>query len=211
MAFKDEIISSIQSVADAHGNAEVIENLGTNGKAWNPDPDDSTKYQSTEIIITGLADAVIARTINRFLPYNGALTKVITDFISPNTIIMEDTNGLMLNDTFGVVGSLYNNGGKTVVSTSGNAVTVLQEIYTETDVSIIVITGPLEENINIEETIDRIQACIGDYITKPAITTREGLIKMGASVNNISSPSTTEENKLNELLTSLKAVGIVNT
>jgi hypothetical protein len=204
MAFIDDIIDSIKTVADANGTPEVKANLGTDGLVWNKDPDNVSKDQSLILFLTGLANAIEARTINRYPPFNGSLNKIIKAFISPNTIIFNNTNGILADDSFGIIGSKYNNGGKTVLSVSGDSVTVKQKVSTESSVNIPINIGPPDENINIEQTINRVQANIGDKLPSEATRTEKGLIKRAVHVDQTGITGDRAAEKLDEIIYALQ-------
>lgn len=204
MAFIDEIISAIKTTADTYGSAEVKTNLGSNGIVWNPDPDSSSKDQSLILYLTGLANAIENRTISRYPPFNGILNKTITGFVSPNTIILNNTNGILPDDTFGVLGSKYNNGGKTVESVNGDSIVVKQKVTTEPSVNLQINIGQPDSNLNIEDTINRIQANIGDKLPSEATRTVKGLIRRAVHVDQTGIIGDRAAEKLDEIILALQ-------
>ncbi len=216
-SLKDEIIAEIKSFADNYGSPEVIDEIGTSGYAWERDPDD--KYHPLETIVEGLATAIIGRTVERGEPFDGALIKKITEFIKPDIIRMNNTRGIIENNTFGINSSAFNNGGKNVslinlesqmpVPPEEAYIKVIQRIHDETPSEPIeTIVGPPDSDKNIETTINIIQACISDNMIRDNATeTVYGLVKKGAPVDLIYGPSTPLGQKINELIIALTNAG----
>jgi hypothetical protein len=207
MTFKSEIIAAIQSAADTSGDIESVQVLGTHGSGWNLV---NGKMQRLEALVEGYANSIPDRVINRGKPFDGSLNKKIRYFTAPHTINMEETYGITVGDTFDVTGSVAgNNGTLTVDSVSGNIITVTETVISETFYTSLPITidDPLY-NLNIEQTLRKVQADVYDSIPCEATTTVAGTVKKIAAVPKFNSLTTNVvELKFNELIDALRNAG----
>ncbi len=204
MTFKDEIITSIQNTADNYGDSESVITLGASGFAWNRATGD--KMQRMETIVSGYADTIMGRMVSRGKPFDGTLEKEIIEFsIVDNTITMEETYGMVTGDTFGVTGSLGNDMSFTVKLLNGNEVEVEETVLSNETISppLKVLIDPPLTNLNIEDTLRKVQADIYDEMPISATLTIEGLVKQAEEIEKISSPGSTGELKVNEIIDSL--------
>lgn len=208
MTFKDDIITSIQETADSYGDSESILTLGASGFAWNRTIED--KMQRIETIVSGYAETIMDRMIARGKPFDGTLEKEITEFTTVGNIItMEESYGMVTGDTFGVTGSLSNDMSFTVKLIDGNEIDVEETVLQDETISppLKVLIDPPLTNLNIEDTLCKVQADIHDEMPLIATLTKEGLIKKAGEVEKITSPGSTGEEKLNEIIDSLTNAG----
>lgn len=208
MTFKDEIIESIQDTADNFGDSESILTLGASGFAWNRATGD--KMQRIETIVSGYAETITDRMISRGKPFDGTLEKEITKFTTlSNIITLEEAYGMVTGDTFGVTGSLGNDMSFTVKVIDGNEVEVEETVLVDETISppLKVLIDPSLTNLNIEDTLRKVQADIHDDMPLTATLTKEGLVKKAGEVEKITSPGSTGEEKLNEIIDSLTNAG----
>lgn len=207
MTFKSEIIAAVQVEADNSGDTESVQVIGTNGSGWNRV---NGKMQRLETLTDGYATSIENRVINRGKPFDGSLDKKIRSFTAPHTVNMEETYGISINDTFDVTDSVSNDQTLTVDSISGNTLTVIETVVNEVFSPFylpVTIDDPLY-NLNIEQTIRKVQADIYSHIPRSATTTESGTVKKIAAIAKFSSLSTNAvELKFNELIDSLRAAG----
>lgn len=207
MTFKSEIIAAIQAEADNSGDTESVQVLGTHGTGWNLV---NGKMQRLETLAEGYANSIPNRVINRGKPFDGSLDKKIRYFEAPHTINMEETYGITIDDTFDVTGSIAgNNGTFSVSSVSGNIITVNETVIDETFTTSLPVTidDPLY-NLNIEQTLRKVQADIYGSIPREATTTVAGTVKKIAAIPKFNSLTTNMvELKFNELIDALRNAG----
>lgn len=210
MSFKDEIIKAIKTETEINGSTESISIMGNDGVGWNRTSDN--KMQRLETMVTGYANTIPNRMVNRGKPFDGTLIKEIREFIAPNIIDMEETYGLMSSDTFDVENSISNNKTFTITAINGNVITVAETVVNETPSSILLVTidDPLY-NLNVENTLGKIQANIFDYIPVEATVQVAGLVKQAASITKFDAlTSNTVEQKFNELIDALRSSGAMS-
>lgn len=144
-------------------------------------------------------------------PYDGSLLKTLLAFVAPNKINVDDVYGILVDETFDVKDSQFNNGGKNITKVTESYVTpqieVEQRIHDESPVSTETKIPSPNNEVTIEDTINIIQAHIADVFPALATGTQMGLVKLANSISLIPSPVNSIEEKINKLITALRNAG----
>lgn len=207
---KADLITAIKTAADTYGDTDTARTLGTNGTDWERV---DGKYQEAEVVIQGIAEAMTDRTIRFDGPFN-SLIKLITDFVTPKQINLNNIFGVMIGDVIGVDESTFNNSGFNITGVPINefeyGVTGDQPVNTETPTPIETTIGPYKNDYNIEKTIWKIQAGVKDRMPLDATENKSGLVRTGLSVALIPSPTDDFERQINDLIIDLKNSGLLS-
>lgn len=206
MAFKEEIITAIQTAADSKGDTETVATLGTNGTGWNRA---SGKYSRMEVLAEAWGAVIPERMVSRGKPYDGILTKKITSFILPHTVVLQEAHGVVIGDTFVVAGSVNNDGEYSVTGIIGNQLAVAETVDSELCSPALGINiDPPLTNVNIERTLQKVQADISSKLPKTATTTDNGLVKQIPAIEKFDELTTNRaEQTFNLLVDALRNSG----
>lgn len=207
---KAQLKEAIKQIADTYGSPLIQKALGSAGTEWTRDPDG--KYHMLEVFIEGLANAIMERKIDRGQPFYGTLYKSLLAFVADYTVVFDDVNGMITGDSFAVVGSEFNDGGKGITGiadlTSPQSVRVSQQIYTETPASPLAMEiQPPNQQLSVDNTVYRTQATIHDTIPDPANISAVGMVKKLVPVAKIPSPTTDIEVRINRFIDLLTSTG----
>lgn len=206
-SLKSEMISNIKYCANNYGTSEVISCLGTNGTEWSI----GATYSFMETLITGVCLAIINRSISRGEPFYGSLYKSVLEFSDENKITLNQVYGLLIGDSLEISLSEFNSGGKTVAEiskyTSDKYVISSQLVNDETGMFNADVQPP-DEDLSIENTVDRVQACINDALPIDSTEDKCGIVKCSPQVTKIVSPINNRENRVNLLIDLLIEAGI---